>query len=30
MKALRYSTVGQPPAIEDIPVPDPTGGQVLL
>lgn len=30
MKALRYSTIGQPPVIEDIPVPEPEGGQVLL
>lgn len=30
MKALRYSTVGQPSAIEEIATPEPTGGQVLL
>lgn len=30
MRALRYTTVGQPPTVEDVDEPVPAGGQVLL
>lgn len=30
MKALQYTEIGQPPAVQDVPTPTPEGGQVLL